>query len=99
MASEAEELCFRLVWLTRLRWLGLIAVLAMLGILRLWSSPALELAPLTAWLLVVVCLNLGYHALLHRIQAAAAEHERWLQRLAHAQIVGDLVANSVLFYF
>ena len=98
--GNTDELWLRQVWFTRLRWIIPPAVVA-LGFLVEALTGRRLFAPLPpiALGLVLLGLNVVYRTLLRRWGSNPGPHARPLRRLAHVQVLGDLLAATIAIHF
>jgi signal transduction histidine kinase len=98
--GSTDELWLRQVWFTRLRWIIPPAVVA-LGFLVEALTGRRLFAPLPPLALgvVLVGLNVVYRTLLRRWGPNPGAHARPLRRLAHVQVLGDLLAATIAIHF
>jgi signal transduction histidine kinase len=90
----------RQVWFARLRWIVPPVVVALGFLVELLTRqrlfPALPALALAGFLLA---LNGVYRTLLHRFGGDTERHARELRLLAHAQVLGDLLAATIAIHF
>ena len=96
----SEELWLRQVWFARLRWIIPPVVVALGFVVEALSGQKLfPTLPAIALAASLVAINVVYRTLLERWSANASAHERELRMLAHAQVLGDLLAATIAIHF
>src|SRR4051812_39840313 len=97
-AVEADELWLRLAWFVRMRWL-LPPALVLLGLaVHAWVGPIVPLFKTSLLLTVAGLTNFAYAIPLKRWRGEPAAHARQLRRLAHAQVLMDVVILNAAIY-
>ena len=97
--DEADELWIRLVWFTRLRWMIAPALVVLTRAVAAISGQEYPLAPILGLLAVLLLCNGGYATLLGRWRSAPGRHVARMQRLAHTQVLVDLIVDAAAMYF
>src|SRR5438874_551025 len=99
MLDEADELWMRLVWFTRLRWTLAPVLVVIARVVEVWVGWVFPLVPIAVLLGFALAANLGYTALLRRWGRAPSQHLVGLRRMAHAQVLTDLVVEAAGMHF